>query len=96
MFVAHSESGLASLVDEIQSFGGSASAVVADVRVFDQVEAIADKAIQLYGRLDTWVHVAAVNLYATFEQTTTEEFKCVVDVNLQRTGTWSNGGFASS
>lgn len=79
---ARSESGLASLVDEIQSFGGLATAVVADVTVFEQVQAIADKAIQLYGRLDTWVHLAAVNLYATFEQTTTEEFKRVVDVNL--------------
>ena len=44
--------------------------------------AIADRAIQQYGRLDTWVHLAAINLYATFEQTTPEEFKRVIDVNL--------------
>jgi NAD(P)-dependent dehydrogenase (short-subunit alcohol dehydrogenase family) len=79
---ARSESGLKSLVDDIQSFGGEATAITADVSEFEQVRAIADKAIEIYGRLDTWVHCAAVNLYATFEQTTPEEFKRVVDVNL--------------
>ena len=41
----------------------------ADVGDFEQVKAIADRAIQQYGRLDTWVHLAAINLYAIFEQT---------------------------
>jgi len=62
--------------------GGEAIAVPADVTNFEQVKAIADRAIQQYGRLDTWVHLAAINLYATFEQTTPEEFKRVIDVNL--------------
>src|SRR3712207_7319466 len=33
-------------------------------------------------RLDTWVHLAAVGLFATFEQTNPEEFARVIDVNL--------------
>nr|WP_290226016.1 SDR family oxidoreductase [Trichocoleus desertorum] len=82
IIAARSEEGLGTLIQEIAYLGGTASHVTADVTVFEQVQAIADKAIQLYGRLDTWVHVAAVNLYATFEQTTPEEFKRVVDVNL--------------
>jgi short-subunit dehydrogenase len=36
----------------------------------------------MYGRLDTWVHLAAVLLVASFEDTTPEEFARVVDVNL--------------
>jgi NAD(P)-dependent dehydrogenase (short-subunit alcohol dehydrogenase family) len=79
---ARSQTGLESLVNEISQMGGKAVAVVADVSDFGQVQAIADKAIQLYGRLDTWVHCAAVNLYATFDQITPEEFKRVIDVNL--------------
>ncbi|HEY9670497.1 MAG TPA: SDR family oxidoreductase [Waterburya sp.] len=79
---ARSEPGLNSLVDEIRQMGGEAIAVPADVTNFEQVKAIADKAIEQYGRLDTWVHLAAINLYATFEQTTPEEFKRVIDVNL--------------
>ncbi len=79
---ARSEPGLNSLVDEIEQMGGEAIAIPADVTNFEQVKAIADKAIEQYGRLDSWVHSAAINLYATFEQTTPEEFKRVIDVNL--------------
>jgi NAD(P)-dependent dehydrogenase (short-subunit alcohol dehydrogenase family) len=43
---------------------------------------VADRAVEEYGRLDTWVHLAAVGLFATFEQTTPEEFARVIAVNL--------------
>ena len=79
---ARGEEGLASLVDEIRREGGEATAVVADTSDFEQVRAVADRAVEEYGRLDTWVHLAAVGLFATFEQTTPEEFRRVVDVNL--------------
>jgi hypothetical protein len=38
--------------------------VVADARHFGQVQAVADQAVEWYGRLDTWVHLAAVAVYA--------------------------------
>jgi NAD(P)-dependent dehydrogenase (short-subunit alcohol dehydrogenase family) len=79
---ARSESKLASLVDEIRSFGTEATAVVADVSIFEQVKAIADRTVEVYGRLDTWVHVPAVGVFATFGNTTPEEFKRVIDVTL--------------
>jgi NAD(P)-dependent dehydrogenase (short-subunit alcohol dehydrogenase family) len=79
---ARNEAGLGTLIQEIAQLGGTATHVVADATSFDQVKAVADKAVELYGQLDTWIHVAAVNLYATFEQTTPEEFEQVVDVNL--------------
>jgi NAD(P)-dependent dehydrogenase (short-subunit alcohol dehydrogenase family) len=79
---ARSESGLASLVDEIRRNGGEAIAVVADVSDFEQVKAIADKAVTQYGRLDTWVHAAATGVLANFDQITPEEFKRVIDVSL--------------
>ncbi|MCU0537069.1 MAG: SDR family oxidoreductase [Hydrococcus sp. Prado102] len=77
-----SESKLASLVDEIRSFAGEVVSVIGDVAIFEQVNAIADKAIETYGRLDTWVHVPATAIFATFEQTSPEEFKRIIDVNL--------------
>jgi short-subunit dehydrogenase len=49
---------------------------------FKQVKAIADKAVEVYGRLDTWVHAAATGILAPFDQITPEEFKRVIDVNL--------------
>lgn len=79
---ARSQPGLESLVEEISSFGGEAVAVIADVADFEQVKAIADKAVQQYGRLDTWVHLSATGILAPFEKITPEEFKRVIDVNL--------------
>ncbi len=72
---ARSEPGLHSLVDEIRGKGGEATVVVADTSEYEQVKAVADCAVEEYGRLDTWVHLAAVGLFATFEQTTPEEFE---------------------
>jgi len=74
--------GLQSLVEQIERGGGSAIAVPADTAEFQQVKAVADRAVREYGHLDTWVQAAAVSIYATFEQTTPEEFKRVIDVNL--------------
>jgi NAD(P)-dependent dehydrogenase (short-subunit alcohol dehydrogenase family) len=79
---ARGEKGLASLLEEIRGEGGEAIAVPADTSEFEQVKAVADRAVEEYGRLDTWVHLAAVGLFATFEQTTPEEFARVIDVNL--------------
>ncbi|HYX14304.1 MAG TPA: SDR family oxidoreductase [Nostoc sp.] len=79
---ARGESKLQSLVEEIRSFGGEATYIVADVEVFDQVKAIADKTVEVYGRLDTWVHAPAIGIFATFDNTTPEEFKHVIDVDL--------------
>ncbi|HEY9805343.1 MAG TPA: SDR family NAD(P)-dependent oxidoreductase, partial [Candidatus Obscuribacterales bacterium] len=61
---ARTQSGLDSLVAEIQRAGGEAIAVVADVAEMSQVQAIADTAVERYGRLDTWVHAAATGVLA--------------------------------
>ncbi|MBF2029610.1 MAG: SDR family oxidoreductase [Oscillatoriales cyanobacterium C42_A2020_001] len=79
---ARSQAGLDSLVEEIRSFGGDTIAVIADVADFNQVKTIADKTVEHFGRLDTWVHAAATGMFARFEQITPEEFKRVIEVNL--------------
>ena len=79
---ARSEAGLRSLEDEIGELGGEVTTMVADVCEFEQVEAVAQSAVEEYGRLDTWVHLAAVGLFAPFDQTQPEEFRRVVDVDL--------------
>ena len=48
-----SEEGLNSLADEIRSEGGEVTALTAEVAEFDQVKAVADRAVEEYGRLDT-------------------------------------------
>src|SRR5919199_582841 len=79
---ARGEAGLRSLVEEIRAGGGEACAEVADVTDPAQVQRVAQRAVTEYGRLDTWVHAAAVLLVAPFERTTPEEFQRVIDVNL--------------
>lgn len=79
---ARSQAGLKSLVEEIRSAGGDAVLIAADVAEFAQVKAIAEYTIETYGRLDTWVHVAATGVLAPVEQITPEEFKRVIDVVL--------------
>jgi NAD(P)-dependent dehydrogenase (short-subunit alcohol dehydrogenase family) len=79
---ARSEDGLESLVAEIGKVGGQAISVPAEVTNFEQVRAVADRAVSEFGHLDTWVHCAAVSLYAKFENTEAEEFRRVIDVNL--------------
>lgn len=79
---ARSEPGLASLVDEIQRFGGEATYIIADVSNFEQVKAIADKAVEVHERFDTWVHAPSNNVFATFDNIKPEEFKRVINVSL--------------
>jgi NAD(P)-dependent dehydrogenase (short-subunit alcohol dehydrogenase family) len=79
---ARSEAGLRSLEDDLRELGGEVTTVVADVSEFEQVEAVAQSAVEEYGRLDTWVHLAAVGLFAPFDQTRPEEFRRVLDVDL--------------
>lgn len=79
---ARTESGLASLVNEISALGGEAIAVPADVSDFEQVQKIAAKTIEHFGQLDTWVNAAATAVIAPFEQVTPAEFKRVIEVNL--------------
>ena len=41
------------------------------------------RATEAFGRVDTWVQTAAVSVYATAEDTTPEEYRRVIEVNLR-------------
>jgi NAD(P)-dependent dehydrogenase (short-subunit alcohol dehydrogenase family) len=74
--------GLETLVEEIRADGGVATAVAADTTDPAAVQAVAEAAVAEHGRLDTWVQLAGVGLWATFEDTTVEEFRRVIDIDL--------------
>lgn len=79
---ARNEEALTTLVDEIAGFGGRAEAVPTDVAEPDQVERLAARAVERFGRIDTWVNNAAVSVYATVEQLEPDEMDRIVRVNL--------------
>lgn len=80
--VARDEAGLATLVEEIRDKGGRALAVTAEAADAEQMKSVAAYAVQELGRIDTWVHLAAVSVYARFEDTLPAEFARVIEVNL--------------
>lgn len=79
---ARDQQGLDTLVSTITEQGGHATAIAADVTNYEQVKNVADRTIAEYGHLDSWIHVAAVEIYAKFEDTAPAEFKQLIDVNL--------------
>jgi NAD(P)-dependent dehydrogenase (short-subunit alcohol dehydrogenase family) len=79
---ARDSAGLGTLVETIYREGGVAIAQVADVTNFTQVAGVAERAYAEYGRIDTWVHTAAVIAFAPFEELSTDEFRRVIEVDL--------------
>jgi NAD(P)-dependent dehydrogenase (short-subunit alcohol dehydrogenase family) len=79
---SRSKSGLDSLVEEIEQDGGRAYAITADAANYAEVEAVAHAASERFGGIDTWAHVAGTMILAPFEETTPDEFKRLIEVNL--------------
>jgi len=79
---ARSEEGLKSLVAEIEESGGEAFYVLADAADFEQVKSVAEKCVERYGRLDTWIHSAAAFIFSTVEKTEPDEYRRIFEVNL--------------
>jgi short-subunit dehydrogenase len=79
---ARNEEGLRELVRQVERLGGQAEPVVTDVADAQQVEALARRAVERFGRIDTWVNNAAVSIYATVEQLAPDEMDRLVQVNL--------------
>jgi NAD(P)-dependent dehydrogenase (short-subunit alcohol dehydrogenase family) len=80
--VGRRQAALDSLAQDIRMSGGICVPLVAEVSDFAQVKRVADDTVQRFGRLDTWVQLAAVSLYAPFEQHEPDEFHRIIDVNL--------------
>jgi NAD(P)-dependent dehydrogenase (short-subunit alcohol dehydrogenase family) len=79
---ARNRRALETLEAEVGGLPGSVLPVVADVADEAQVAAIAEAAVAAYGRIDTWINVAAVMLYAKVADTTPEELRRILDVNV--------------
>lgn len=62
--------------------GAEAFAVPTDVTDLEQVEALALRAVDAFGRIDTWVNNAAVTLFGTFRDTPAEDFRQIMEVNF--------------
>jgi NAD(P)-dependent dehydrogenase (short-subunit alcohol dehydrogenase family) len=82
VLAARNQADLERAAEEIRRAGGEALAVVADVTDLAQVEALARRAAEEFGRIDTWVHAAAVSTYAPFLEQPLEDFRRVLEVDF--------------
>jgi NAD(P)-dependent dehydrogenase (short-subunit alcohol dehydrogenase family) len=80
--IGRREEPLKETCEEICQAGGSASYATCDVRDFAAVEAAADKADAIFGRIDTVINNAAGNFMARTEKLSPNAFNTVVSIVL--------------
>jgi len=81
VLAARDEEGLRQAVEEIRSQGGEAVHVVADVADPQEVQTIADTAIQSFGGFDTWVNNAGTSIYGRALEIPTDEAHRLFETN---------------
>jgi short-subunit dehydrogenase len=67
---------------QIDGDGGSTRAVVADVSRLEDVERLAQTAVEEYGTLDTWVNNAGVSFYGRLTEVALEDMRQLFEVNF--------------
>ena len=67
---------------EIERLGSRSLCLVGDTGVPADLERAADAAVETFGRLDVWVNNAARPLVKPFLETTEEDWRVLLDVNL--------------
>lgn len=82
VLVARGTEGLEGAKHEVESRGGRALVVQADVSKFDQVQTAATRAEEHFGPLDLWINNAMVSMYSPFMHMSPEEFRHIVEVTF--------------
>ncbi len=76
------EQALTELAEECRERGGEGVAVATDMTDAAAVQALADAAVERYGRIDVWVNNAAVGIYGPFQEIPLDDFRRLLDVNV--------------
>ena len=79
---ASDRDGAERIVAEIETAGGNAFAMQANISVVAEVEHLFAEAVATFGRLDILVNNASVFAFASLEQTTDEQLHKMLDTNL--------------
>lgn len=83
ILAARSESSLEEVVEECMAAGGYEPLIwLTDVTSHEQVQALARRALDRFGRVDVWINNAAVTLVAKFEDAPLEAYERVIRTNL--------------
>jgi short-subunit dehydrogenase len=82
VLASRNEEALEKLTNEINSAGGQAVYVTADVGNEGDVKKIAAEALNKFGGFDTWVNNAGVSVYGKFEDVPIEDMRQVFETNV--------------
>ncbi|HEX4124455.1 MAG TPA: SDR family oxidoreductase [Tepidisphaeraceae bacterium] len=82
VLAARSSGALDQIVNEIGSEGGQAISVACDVSDHGQVQQIAERAIERFGRIDTWINNAGVSIYGRLEEVSEADSRRLFDTNF--------------
>lgn len=82
ILAARSEQALRKLEEEINTAGGEALAVIADVGKEEDVQHIADAAVTRFGGFDTWINDASVSIYGKLAEVPIEEHRRLFETNF--------------
>ncbi len=82
LLAARNREALDTLAAEVARLGGTADVVPTDVADWGQVDALAGRAVERFGRIDTWVNTAAATVYGRVADLAVEEIKRTLDVIL--------------
>ena len=88
---ARNAEALDACVREIEAFGAEGLAVPADCAVQDEVAQVVERAVDRFGRIDTYVANAIVTVYAETYRYEPDELRRIMDVNFfgQVYGYWA-------
>ncbi len=81
VLISRNEAILKKVVDQIQTAGGKAGYIVADVGDRDAMHDAVDTVVKRHGGFDTWVNNAGVGIYATLEETSDEDHHRIFQTN---------------
>jgi len=81
VLAARNALGLQEVADNLHNMGAETLVVPTDVTDWDQVQHLAARTVDVFGRIDTWINDAGVGIYATAEQTLIEEVHQVMQTN---------------
>jgi short-subunit dehydrogenase len=82
VLAARGAESLEEVARECRKRGAKAIAVPTDVTDVGQVEELAARAVQEFGRLDVWVNNAAVGAFGLLTEIPPKDFQRVLDVNI--------------
>ena len=82
VLAARNVAALDAAVEAIRADGGEALAVPTDVTDAAAVHALADAAVEAWGRIDTWVNNAGVSAYAAVREQPADDIARVMEVNF--------------